>query len=824
MLGKGRPKAAGEFPDVEFALRPGEDGAIRIALASDADEASRSALEDEIRASFAAVVAAMSPQRARAARRAVTHLCQRGRDFECRVRVQRDGHFSLLVLSGRACKDEHGMFLKCQARWAQTEPPVGLGAVLAAAVKVFPDMVWLKDTEGRYVLCNDMFERFNGLPRQSLIGNTAAGTNEGRTAKIHADTDRLAFQSHDVVTFEHEVGDEGAERRFFSIRKLAIRNEKGQPIGILGTARETTEWHRLAGDMMSREQAYRSLADNIPDCLIRISKDGQPEYMNRRMEQFLVDVDYPEPGKKGSPNAAAGAKLHALIDKTRSEAKPSTTEVEFIDRQGHKVVHDIRVLPEFDPDGRVRSTLLIGRDITARKQMERRLAENERELHALAYEDGLTGLHNRRFFQSALREVLATARQSKSLVALLLLDIDRFKSVNDTLGHAAGDDLIAEFAARIRQEVGEAGYVSRLGGDEFAIVLPAAHHRNAPLDLAERIHRSLDEPITLSSNRITITTSIGLAYGLGDAGDDTELFRFADMALYAAKSAGRARTAVYDCSMAIKAERRFELDGCIADGLRNNEFTAFFQTKTDLATGRIDGFEALCRWLRTDGETTSPAEFIPAAEESGQIIEIGRRVLVEACRFAATINAGRATALPVSVNVSGRQLLFGGFLGTLGACLEETGCRGNWIEIELTESLLLADDRTTSDILQAIAKLGVGLTIDDFGTGYSSLSYLARFPITTLKIDQSFVRDLRANSKNDYLCRAIISMAQGLGLKTVAEGIETKRIAKHLRKLGCDSGQGYFWSRPEPAEAVLQRLSERAPVRRKQSVGHSSRR
>jgi EAL domain-containing protein (putative c-di-GMP-specific phosphodiesterase class I) len=298
-----------------------------------------------------------------------------------------------------------------------------------------------------------------------------------------------------------------------------------------------------------------------------------------------------------------------------------------------------------------------------------------------------------------------------------------------------------------------------------------------------------------------------LAFGNNETKDPTELFRFADMALYAAKAEGRARTTIYDCSMARQAAQRFEMEALISEGIRNGEFTAYFQVKTDLATGRINGMEALCRWIRPDGQVISPAAFISVSEETGQIVEIGRRVLRDACAFAVKVNAGRTEPLVVSVNVSARQLAFGGFLGVLGACLEEAGCKSSWIELELTESLLLGDDRNISETLKAIVELGVTLTIDDFGTGYSSLSYLARFPITTLKIDQSFVRELESNEKSDVLCRAIISMAQGLGMKTVAEGIETSEIADRLKSLGCNSGQGYLWDKPEPAAFVLQRIA-----------------
>ena len=688
-------------------------------------------------------------------------------------------------------------------------------AVLSATVRLFPDMVWLKDEEGRYVLCNDMFDRFNSVPSAQLVGKTARETEQGKRAAVHDETDRKALETNDIVTFEHAVKGPDGEQRLFDVRKLALRDDEGKPIAILGTARETTEWRRLVTELRQSEVAYRSLADNIPDRLIRFGPNGSYRHTNRAMREFFETIEFPALEEIGDldPNTFTNGEqsmaVSAAVNEVFETGRAITRELDFKGRTADRLVHEIRFFPEFGPDGAIDSVLAIGRDVTERKEMEKRLAESEAELHALAFRDSLTGLHNRRSFQSLLQTVLDEAHTANNLSALLLLDIDRFKYVNDTLGHAVGDELIFQFAQRLVKSVGDDGYVCRLGGDEFAVIMPVLA---APCDaesLGQRIHDALETPVNVSVDEIAITTSIGIAFGAGETLDQNALFRFADMALYAAKSAGRARTTVYDYRMAAEAERRFELEAMINEGLRNDEFHAFFQAKVDLETGAINGAEALCRWIRPDGQFISPAEFIPMAEDTGQIIEIGRRVLLDSCRVAVEINAARTEPLAVSVNVSARQLLFGGFIGTLGACLEETGCDCRWIELEITESLLLGDDSNISETLDAIIALGVALTIDDFGTGYSSLSYLARFPITTLKIDQSFVRDLGSNDKNDVLCRAIISMAQGLGLKTVAEGIETEEIAARLKALGCETGQGYLWSRPQPADKLLATIRER---------------
>ncbi|MET3613585.1 diguanylate cyclase (GGDEF)-like protein/PAS domain S-box-containing protein [Rhizobium aquaticum] len=718
-----------------------------------------------------------------------------------------------IEIRGEVTETAEGVFLAGYARDCTETERLGAQrkaeAILSATVQLFPDMVWLKDEDGRYVLCNEMFDRFNNVPSAQLVGKTASETDQGKRAPIHDSTDRQALVTNDIVTFEHAVQGPDGETRFFDVRKLALRDDEGKPIAILGTARETTQWRRLVNELGQRENAYRTLADNLPDSLIRVARDGQLLNMNRPMREFFESANLPPledaltRDLSGVTNGPATMEMMRSIGSVFETGEACTIELDLTDGTGLVYTHEIRLFPEFGQDSVVESVLAIGRDVTERKEMEKRLAQSEAEMQALAFRDSLTGLHNRRSFQSLLQTVLDDAYMCGSISALLLLDIDRFKYINDTLGHAVGDELIFQFGRLLIGAVGKEGHVCRLGGDEFAVVMPAVAEAADAEKLAQRIHDALQSPIDVGIDRIAITTSIGVAFGVGETFDQYALFRFADMALYAAKAAGRARTTVYDNRMATEAQRRFELENQINDGLRNNEFQAFFQAKVDLRTGAINGAEALCRWIRQDGSFVSPGAFIPISEETGQIIEIGRRVLLDSCRFAVAVNAGRAEPIAVSVNVSARQLLFGGFLGTLGACLEETGCKGQWLELEITESLLLGDDSNISETLHAIVGLDVSLTIDDFGTGYSSLSYLARFPITTLKIDQAFVRDLERNDKNAVLCRAIISMAQGLGLKTVAEGIETEEVAERLKTLGCDTGQGYLWSRPQPADRII---------------------
>ncbi|MGV8939726.1 MAG: EAL domain-containing protein [Allorhizobium sp.] len=436
-------------------------------------------------------------------------------------------------------------------------------------------------------------------------------------------------------------------------------------------------------------------------------------------------------------------------------------------------------------------------------QYEKERVALQEKLRHLAYRDSLTGLSNRAGFYETLQREIESAAASGGTCAVLVLDLDRFKDINDTIGHFAGDAVLVEFAARLSAAVGDEGVIGRLGGDEFSVILPVRQTPGRAHDVASNIMAALARPFDLEGTSVQVSTSIGLAFAPDDSADSHTLFRFADMALYEAKSMSGSCSRAYVPEMSRKVEKRFEMEAMIHDGLRNGEFAAHFQAKLDLATGCVVGAEALCRWRHPQKGLVSPSEFIPVAEETGQIIEIGLLMLRQACELAVNCNRRLNYPMVVAVNVSAKQLTNGQFLGVLGQCLEDTGCEAAWLELEITESLLIIDNALIIDTLQTIDRLGINIAIDDFGTGYSALSYLSRFPIKCLKIDQSFVRDICTDKQQEILVGAILAMAHGLGLTTVAEGIETEAVAEKLAAMKCGNGQGYFWHRPSSAEDFL---------------------
>lgn len=680
---------------------------------------------------------------------------------------------------------------------------------LHAAVNVMPDIFWLKDTEGRYILCNEQFDRFNGIARGAMLGRRVVDLPRNPLAELHRKTDIQAFSSTEPVTFRAEMpAADGGPPSYYDVQKVAIRDKNGTLTGILGIARDITASHRLQKELEYREQQYRQLAEALPDFLTRYNADGQPIYMNTALrhllsERFGLDPDAVLQDLHSIP--AAVAHFSALLEAVRGVLRDGhllQSEYLFHTVDGEELTHEVRLLPELGGDGVATSVVSIGRDVTERKRAEKALADKSRELRKLAFTDTLTGLANRATFQGRLRSDIKQALANGTSVALLTMDVDRFKVVNDSLGHVIGDQLLVLIARCLSQAVDPGAWLGRLGGDEFAIITHATADQAEKL--ATQILRSIASPMTLEGVAISVSASIGIAIAPDDGTDEDILFRNSDLALYEAKALGRSQFCRYEAHLGRAAGDRFQMEARIRDGIRHQQFMAYFQPKIDLATGSIIGAEALCRWHHPTLGFISPAEFIPAAEESGHIIDIGERVLIEAAKCAVACNRPpREQPFVVAVNVSARQFLFGGFLETLNTCLAMTDCRATWLELEITESLLLNDNGFVIETLQAISALGVQISIDDFGTGYSALSYLHRFPISGLKVDQSFVREIGHDSKFDVLVRAILAMAQGLGLKTIAEGVETEDIAGRLKQLRCDHGQGYYWYRPMPAADLL---------------------
>jgi diguanylate cyclase (GGDEF)-like protein len=430
------------------------------------------------------------------------------------------------------------------------------------------------------------------------------------------------------------------------------------------------------------------------------------------------------------------------------------------------------------------------RDITERRRVEAQISY-------MASHDALTDLPNQTLFYEKMEKFLVRGREAEP-VAVLSLDLDKFKSVNDTLGHPVGDKLLQEAARRLRSCIREADLAARLGGDEFAVLQPAVEQPQAVTALATRLIDVVGAPYLLDGNQVVVAVSVGITVAPGDGTQPDALMKNADLALYRAKADGGGAYRFFEAEMDARMQERRALELDLRKALVNGEFELYYQPVITMQTGAIAGFEALIRWHHPQRGMIVPADFIPLAEEIGLIIAIGEWVLRQACREAALW----PPAMTVAVNLSPAQFKSRNLLPAIVAALAEASLPAGRLELEITESVLLQDTATTLATLRQLQDLGVTIAMDDFGTGYSSLSYLRSFPFDRIKIDQSFVRDLSANPESTAIIRAVVGLGSSLGIATTAEGVETLDQLERLRTEGCDAVQGYFFSQPRPASEI----------------------
>ena len=465
------------------------------------------------------------------------------------------------------------------------------------------------------------------------------------------------------------------------------------------------------------------------------------------------------------------------------------------------------------------TVLAIVRDITERKSAEEKI-------YNLAYYDELTELPNRELFSQSLERTISIAKREGQKFAVLFVDLDRFKRINDTLGHTIGDELLKDVANRLAKCIRSTDSIAhidskatrniklaRLGGDEFVIKLYGVDSPETVAIVASRIIDALTPPFNCAGHQFVVTPSIGIAMYPQDGKNGEELLMNADSAMYRAKAVGRNNFKFYSETMRTKSLHRLELENLLRAAIEEQQFELYFQPKVNASSFRLVGAEALLRWHHPERGTIAPSDFIPIAEETGLIIPLGQWVLSEACRQVSIWSKSVVGTVPVSVNISSHQFRDSGLVGDVLNAIREAGIRSRDLELEITESVLLQDVDKTLLELKALKEAGVSLSIDDFGTGYSSLSYLKRFPIDTIKIDRSFVKDLHQDTDDAAICAAILAMSQQLGLTVVAEGVETREQLEFLRRYKCDHIQGYICSKPMPADdfyALLLKLSAQA--------------
>ncbi len=427
------------------------------------------------------------------------------------------------------------------------------------------------------------------------------------------------------------------------------------------------------------------------------------------------------------------------------------------------------------------------------------LKEGEARLRHLAFHDPLTQLPNRALLLDHLKLGLAQARRHQTRLAVMFLDLDRFKIVNDSLGHSFGDRLLGMASGRLSAALREGDTVARIGGDEFMFLLPDL---NTPADaakVAEKILAALREPFLIDDQTLVVTGSLGIALFPSDGTDAETLVKNADISMYRAKDAGRDGYQLYSVELHARAQQRMHLESQMRAALLRRNFRVHYQPIVRAATGEVIGAEALLRWTHAERGVVPPSEFIPVAEETGLIVPLGEWVLNKACAKVASWDAAGLPPLRIAVNLSARQLSQPGFASKVAACLAANRLAPDRLELEITEGLLMDSAAPINESIEELRKLSVRLSIDDFGTGYSSLAYVKRFPVSTVKIDRSFVRNIETDPRNAAVARAIIALSHGLGMEVVAEGVESDEELGLLTREGCDSIQGYVFSRPVPS-------------------------
>jgi diguanylate cyclase (GGDEF)-like protein/PAS domain S-box-containing protein len=443
---------------------------------------------------------------------------------------------------------------------------------------------------------------------------------------------------------------------------------------------------------------------------------------------------------------------------------------------------------------------LLQAEIAERRQVEARV-------HHMAYYDALTGLPNRALLSDRLDRAMGTAQRSGRQLAVMFLDLDRFKTINDSLGHVTGDYLLKEVAQRLRGAMRTSDTVARLGGDEFVMVAPGVRSTTECAALGDKIIEALAAPFLIEGHMLHVSPSIGICLYPDDGLTVEALMRHADAAMYAAKAAGRNNYQFFTARMNQAAARHFELETSLRGALAREEFELFYQPLIDTATRRVRGLEVLLRWRRPGLGLTMPDDFIPILEETGMIVPVGEWVMRRACEQSMAWQRAGLPAVPIAVNLSARQFMHRGLVDAIGAIIKETGIDPGLVECEITETALMEHGEQTLAILCQIGQMGVKLAIDDFGTGYSSLAYLKRFPVHTLKIDRAFVRELETSTEDQAIVAAIIALSGSLQLSVVAEGVETEGQFAWLKGQGCQFVQGYLFSKPVPAGAVTAMLS-----------------
>lgn len=685
-----------------------------------------------------------------------------------------------------ALKQSQEALLRCQASLARASKLAGLGC-------------WELDLASGEMTCAEEVVRLYGLeacPAPLSLSDMQNALHPDDRQVLSVALEQLPG-SDGMVSLEHRVPTGDEERVIHQLAEVE-RDQDGRPLRLVGAVREVTGLRRAERKLALLGQVFESTSEGIA----LSNAAGKIFMVNSAFSQL---TGFSAERALGSSLAelnthpqAAG--VHGRIREELAKEGRWQGEIDSRGAEGQDRQHWMAVTALQRPQESATNYVWALRDISEIKR-------NEEQITYLAYHDALTGLPNRLLFNDRLKVAMAHAQRYNLTLAILFLDLDNFKNINDGLGHGVGDKLLQDLAKRLEDLVRDEDTVARLGGDEFIMLLEGKRDPRYSARVADRILESFKKPFVIEDHDLHVTGSIGITIFPEDGEDSETLVSNADMAMYRAKAQGRNAYTMFTKTMNSKIKKRMELEGALRKAVEQEEFTVFYQPKVELDGGSVVGMEALVRWLRPGQGMVSPGEFIPVAEDTGLIVDIGEWVLAQACRQARSWHEQGFNKLHVSVNLSPRQFQQKDLVPTVRGHLSDTGLPAEFLELEVTESMVMNDVDDAIITLEELAALGVDLSMDDFGVGYSNLYYLKRFPVNTLKIDKSFVQDITNEPDDRSIVDTIINMSRSLKLKVIAEGVETQEQLQFLKDLECDQMQGFLFSRPLPPEDITKLLA-----------------
>jgi diguanylate cyclase (GGDEF)-like protein/PAS domain S-box-containing protein len=717
-----------------------------------------------------------------------------------RLQVEVSSHS--VTITGRPAR-----FVLCHDVTAQAETEAALHAsreLMQLIINQMPHQIFWKDLAARYQGCNTVFARAAELTsNDDVVGKSDdAFPWSHNAARIRADDSEIIRSDQARLNREEYLDRPDGSRQWFLINKAPLHDREGRIIGVLGTIEDISERKRAELAMLLQARALDASVNAI--AIVASTAGGdQIEYVNpafvqltgyaaeevhRHSLQLLLD---------GGDDPADRAVLRTALQ-SRHDA---TVLLRHYDKHGQPFWAKLHVAPVHAHDDGVNHHVCVLTDMTETIRYQQQLEHQ-------ASHDALTELPNRSLLADRLDQAIGYAQRYQHAVWIAFLDLDNFKLVNDSLGHQHGDQLLRTVAERLRGCVRDSDTVARLGGDEFTLLLMETPDSPAAAGLLRRVLEAVAAPVMLGERQHTVTCSIGVSICPQDGADAQQLLRQADIAMYRAKEAGRNQVQFYETAMHARVTERTVIEAELRHALERGELTLHYQPKASLRSGAVQGMEALLRWGHPTLGSVSPARFIGVAEETGLIVPIGRWVVRTACAQNQAWQRAGLAPQRVAVNLSTRQFNDPGLVDEVIAALDDSGLKPQYLELELTESLMMHNVGAAVDVLARLKELGVALSIDDFGTGYSSLAYLRLFPVDYLKIDQSFVRDMLSDPKVAAIVRSIIGLAHSLDFKAVAEGVETEAQLAYLRRYQCDEMQGYFFSRPLPATDMADLLRQ----------------